>query len=324
MLRRPQILLLALALVAGRPAAAQDAAAGASPPAAKPARPAIYDEKADAHQQIATALLQAKKETRRVLIQWGANWCVWCLLLHELCASDKDLSSKLQYEYDRVLVDIGKWDKNMDLAASYGADLKAHGVPFLTILDADGKVLVNQESGSLETGNKDKPGHDPAKVLAFLTEHQAPYLKAEDLRAAALAQAAKDNKRVFLHFGAPWCGWCHKLEGWMAREPAASLPPRDFVDCKIDVDRTVGGADLLTSTRGSQEGGIPWFVFLAADGTVLATSDGPQGNTGFPSAPEEIAHFKEMLQKAAVKLDAAAIDSLADSLKPAPAAAAGG
>jgi thiol-disulfide isomerase/thioredoxin len=221
-----------------------------------------------------------------------------------------------------VLVDIGKWDKNMDLAASYGADLKAHGVPFLTILDADGKVLANQESGPFETGNKDQPGHDPAKVLAFLTENQAPYLKAEDLHRDALAQAARENKRVFLHFGAPWCGWCHKLEGWMAREPAAGLLPRDFVDCKIDVDRTVGGADLLLAARGSEQGGIPWFAFLAADGSVLATSDGPRGNTGFPAQPEEIAHFQQMLQKAAVKLDAATLGTLIDSLKPAPAAAA--
>jgi thiol:disulfide interchange protein len=320
-MHRPRILLLALALVVARPAVAQDAAAVPAPPAGKPARPAIYDEQADAHQQIATALLHAKKENRRVLIQWGGNWCGWCHLLHELCASDEHLKKELQYEYDVVLVDIGHMDKNTDLTTSYGADLKANGVPYLTILDADGKVLANQETGALETGDKDKPGHDPAKVLAFLTAHQAAYLKAEDLRRDALAQAAKENKRVFLHFGAPWCGWCHKLEDWMAREPASSLLPRDFVDCKIDVDRTVGGAELLASLRSNQQGGIPWFAFLAADGSVLATSDGPAGNTGFPAKPDEIAHFTGMLQKASVKLDAEAIGTLAASLQPAPGAA---
>ncbi|HEX5008967.1 MAG TPA: DUF255 domain-containing protein, partial [Planctomycetota bacterium] len=105
MIRRPQILLVALlALASGRSAAAQDAAAGVAPAPAKAAKPAIYDEQADAHQQIATALLHAQKENRRVLIQWGANWCGWCHLLHELCASDKDLAHELLYEYDRVLV----------------------------------------------------------------------------------------------------------------------------------------------------------------------------------------------------------------------------
>ena len=54
-----------------------------------------------------------------------------------------------------VLVDIGRWDKNMDLASGYGADLKRHGVPFLTILDARGDVVANQETASLETSQGD-------------------------------------------------------------------------------------------------------------------------------------------------------------------------
>src|SRR5262245_923438 len=29
--------------------------------------------------------------------------------------------------------------------------------------------------------------------------------------AAALARAARENKRVLVMFGGNWCGWCHKL-----------------------------------------------------------------------------------------------------------------
>ena len=38
----------------------------------------IFDEKADASAQIAGALARAHKENRRVLVEWGANWCSWC------------------------------------------------------------------------------------------------------------------------------------------------------------------------------------------------------------------------------------------------------
>jgi len=57
--------------------------------------------------------------------------------------------------------------KNLDLAASWGADPKK-GVPLLVVLDGNGKAVKVQETGSLEAGK----GHDPAKVLAFLKENE--------------------------------------------------------------------------------------------------------------------------------------------------------
>src|SRR5262249_38335360 len=137
-----------------------------------------------------------------VLIQWGANWCGWCVKLHELYRTDEKIRRELQYEYDVVFVDIGKWDKNVELGELYGAQWKKEGVPYLTVLDGSGKVLANQETGALEVPGGD--AHDPAKVLEFLARNQAEYLKADELFAAALGEAAKQKKRVFLKFGAPW------------------------------------------------------------------------------------------------------------------------
>ena len=53
-------------------------------------RPPIYDEKADGSQQIAGALEAAKKENKRVLLQFGANWCIWCHRLHNLCETNSE------------------------------------------------------------------------------------------------------------------------------------------------------------------------------------------------------------------------------------------
>jgi len=310
----PVLLLSTLAL------RAQEAPVPAAP-AAPAARPAPYDEAADGRAQIDAALAAARRENRRVLIQWGGNWCVWCVRLSDLCASDRDIRRKLQYEYDVVHVDIGRRDKHMDLAAACGADLGANGVPYLTVLDADGRVLANQETGSLEV--EGQPAHDPAKVLAFLERHQAPYRKAADVRDAALAAAARDGRRVFLHFGAPWCGWCHKLDAWLARPEVAAILGPAFVDAKVDVDRTEGGQALLAAYAGEQPTGIPWFAFLDAEGRVLATSTGPAGNIGFPAAAGEIAHFLGMLRAAAPGLSDADLAVLERSLQPAPAQPAG-
>jgi thiol-disulfide isomerase/thioredoxin len=266
----------------------------------KPQRPPIYDEAADARQQIDAALAKARKENRRVLIQWGANWCGWCHLLHDAFRTDDGVKKKLLYEYDVVLVDIGRFDKNTDLATKYGAALKDSGVPFLTVLDDDGKVLANQETGSLEAKTADgKNGHDSAKIVAFLTKYQAEYLPASQVLDEGLAAARAGKKQVFLHFGAPWCGWCHRLEDWSVRPDVAPILAKDFVDVKIDQDRTIGGKDVLKKFNPENRGGIPWFVILDADGKAVITSDGPGGNIGYPAKDEEIDHFIAMMQKSA-------------------------
>ncbi|NOG55432.1 MAG: thioredoxin family protein [Planctomycetes bacterium] len=281
----------------------------------EPAKKPVYDEAADAHVDIANALKKAKKENRRVLIQWGANWCGWCTLLDGAFKSDRNISRKLMYEYDLVHVDIGKWDKHLDLVEKYGADIKNTGVPYLTILDGDGKVIANQDTGSLELKGDGESGHDLEKVLNFLTEHQAAYRKASDIFEEGLARAKKDHKRVFLHFGAPWCGWCHRLENWMAQPEIAKILAKEFVDIKIDEDRTIGGRDLEAKLREGESAGIPWFAILNAEGETLVTSDGPKGNVGFPVADHEVGYFMEMLQKHTENLTDDDIATLETSLK---------
>jgi thiol:disulfide interchange protein len=256
-------------------------------------RPQIYDESADGAAQIAAALERAQRNETRVLIQWGANWCGWCHKLHELFEKNPEVHKELLYEYEVVLIDIGRWDKHMDLAEKYHAGLKGTGVPYLTVLDSKGEVLANQETGSLEKDG----AHDPAKVMAFLKEHQAKPREAAPLIDAAIAQAKEQGKRVFLTFGAPWCGWCHRLEDWMWRPEVMAVLSKDFVPLKIDVDRTIGGKELLAKYRGGDGGGIPWFVFLDGEGQALCDSDDPGSNLGCPWSPEEIAAFGKLVAR---------------------------
>ncbi|KAA3611483.1 MAG: thioredoxin family protein [Planctomycetota bacterium] len=264
----------------------------------------VYDEKADAGKQISAALAKAKRNNSRVLIQWGANWCGWCVKLDHTMQTDGKLRRKILYEYEVVKVDVGRFDKNMDLVKKFGADLRSSGIPFLTVLDQNGKVVQNQETAGFEVEAEGKSGHDPKKVMAFLEKHQAPYLKAESLLAAGLKRAEKESKKLFLSFGAPWCGWCHKLEDTLARAGIAPLMAKDFVVLKIDIDRTLGGKEIMNRYRRQKSGGIPWFVFLNPKGEALLTSDGPKGNLGCPYTEEEVHAFGQVLEKMAVALTA--------------------
>ena len=156
-------------------------------------------------------------------------------------------------------------------------------------------------------------------MLEFLKKHQAEPLAASGVLENALSTARTENKRVFLHFGAPWCSWCHKLEGWMAKPEVAALLAKDFVDLKIDTDRMTGGQELLekfnTKSKTREGGGIPWIAILGADGTMIIDSNGPGGNTGFPAQEEEIAYFSKMLSASAKNLSADDQKKLVESLK---------
>ena len=137
------------------------------PAQSKPAdRPAIYDPGADVKAQIAAAVKRAGNEERNILLMFGGNWCPWCHRLHELFGADAAIQKILAERYIVLLVDVGEkpgQPLNQDLVELYR--VKGFGYPALAVLDKQGQLLCAQSTGVLE---KDK-GHDPAKILAFLT-----------------------------------------------------------------------------------------------------------------------------------------------------------
>ncbi len=69
-------------------------------------------------------------------------------------------------------------------------------------------------------------------------------------------------------------------------------------------------------------GGIPWMAILDADGRKLTTSDGPQGNFGFPVQPPEIDHFIAMLESTAKRITTEQLAQVRSRLDLAPNAPA--
>jgi thiol:disulfide interchange protein len=250
--------------------------------------------------RVTSALDRAKRENQRVLVEWTASWCPPLKDVEQLVASDKEIAKKILYEYQLVPIDMDA-EKALRLEIAQGESAA------LSVLDEAGKTLASFGPTSSQTGV------DRKALLAFLAKWQPAPLDAKAVLAEGRDTAAKLHRRVFLHFGAPWCPWCRKLEEWMARGDVAPLLAKDYVDVKIDVDRTTGGKELLASYRKKDEG-IPWFAILDDSGAAVATSDGPKGNIGYPSAPEEIEHFLSMLKTTATNLGESDLAALGASL----------
>ena len=75
-----------------------------------------------------------------------------------------------------------------------------------------------------------------------------------------------------------------------------------------------GAKEVFARYNATGKGGIPWFVFLDGKGKVVATSDGPKGNIGFPAESHEIDHFVAMLKAAKHRIADDEVDALRGSL----------
>ena len=76
-----------------------------------------------------------------------------------------------------------------------------------------------------------------------------------------------------------------------------------------------GGKEVAARIRGKNTGGIPWMVILDGDGKALITGDGPEGNIGCPVAPEERAHFIDMIGKTRNKLTDKQVENIKTQLQ---------
>ena len=100
----------------------------------------------------------------------------------------------------------------------------------------------------------------------------------------------------------------------MALPNVAPVLAKEFVIQKLDFDRGIGAQDIQKRYISTSQG-LPWFVFLDGDGKSIINSTREKGgNVGHPYQPEEVAHFKVMLQKVKKNLTDAEIDALIESL----------
>jgi len=124
----------------------------------------IYPDGARAAQDIAAAVARAGKEKKRVLLDFGGNWCGDCKVLQFYFHTPAN-RSLLEANYVVVPVNIGQYDENLDIAARYGIPL-ARGVPALAVLDSSGQLVYSQRNAEFEAMGK----VDPAAVTAFLLQ----------------------------------------------------------------------------------------------------------------------------------------------------------
>jgi thiol-disulfide isomerase/thioredoxin len=103
--------------------------------------PNLYHAGADAQQEVAETIETAGKESKRVIVVFGANWCPDCYAL-DYGFHQPRIEPLLNANFKVVHVDVGRYDKNLDLAKKYHVDLEK-GIPSLAVLSPQGSVLYS-------------------------------------------------------------------------------------------------------------------------------------------------------------------------------------
>lgn len=128
----------------------------------------IYNSQADAHAQIRAALAQAAREHKRVILDFGGNWCGDCQVL-DIYLHQEPNAALLDANFVLVDIDICEFNCNLDVAKEYDVPLQP-GVPALAVLSSTGRLLYSQRNGEFEAMS----GMDPLSVTQFLQRWKPP------------------------------------------------------------------------------------------------------------------------------------------------------
>jgi thioredoxin 1 len=124
--------------------------------------PDIYPDAAQAPTDLAAALAASGAAHKRVILDFGGNWCTDCHVL-DLYFRDAVNKPILDANFILVHVNIGRVSENLDIAKRFDVPL-SKGVPALAVLDETGALLYSQKSGEFEAMR----GMQSAAVTEFL------------------------------------------------------------------------------------------------------------------------------------------------------------
>jgi thiol-disulfide isomerase/thioredoxin len=131
--------------------------------------PEPYDETATPDQMKArldTAFVRASAGGKRVIVDFGGNWCSWCRALAGVMDLP-DVKPFVDANFEVVPVDVssveGKLDRNAEVLRRFGVTQVA-GVPWLVVAEPDGRVVISSDAVT------DDAHHTPQQMVDWLSQ----------------------------------------------------------------------------------------------------------------------------------------------------------
>jgi hypothetical protein len=120
-----------------------------------------FDAKRNAAADISTAIAEAQRTQKRIIIYVGGPWCPYCAQLEELFKKNPDLRQLRDAHFITLPVYYGSDNKNDRALSAYTPVL---GVPHFFVLASDGTLLHSQHMLELRANGE----YSPSKMQEFL------------------------------------------------------------------------------------------------------------------------------------------------------------
>lgn len=123
----------------------------------------VFDPTRDPVVDIKAAVDLAQSTNKRIILDVGGEWCVWCHRIDAFIENNKEIKSLMDENFVVLKINYSKENKNEKFLSKYP---QVAGYPHFFVLDKDGKLLHSQNTGELE---KDKD-YDKDKFMTFLNK----------------------------------------------------------------------------------------------------------------------------------------------------------
>lgn len=101
----------------------------------------------DAAEDIKIAVEYAQKVNKRIILDVGGEWCIWCHRLDDFIESHPEIKNYLNENFVVVKVNYSEENKNEEVLSKYPG---IPGYPHYFVLESNGEFLYSQGTAELE------------------------------------------------------------------------------------------------------------------------------------------------------------------------------
>lgn len=120
-----------------------------------------FDPARNPAKDLQAAVEEAKISNRRIILDVGGDWCIWCYRISHFIENNADIKNFVKENFIFMKVNFSKDNENKEFLSRYP---EIPGYPHFFVLDKNGKLLHSQDTGLLEQ----EKGYSHEKMMAFL------------------------------------------------------------------------------------------------------------------------------------------------------------